>query len=155
MPCDPFGGGDDMVIIGCNALNHLVAGLFELQRTGGDTSGWKWEQTRQNGVNTLAMRAIQDRIFFAVDADCAGLARADVVPWQKNRQWIDLLGRGGTPFFISWKRELATREVESALRKAFSEASVARPVAEPLDWRANAFPCVWRLADGVSVYDWD
>lgn len=147
--------GDDMVIIGCNALNHLVAGIFELQRTGGDTSGWKWAQTRQNGVNTLAMRAIQDRIFFAVDADCAGLARVGVVPWTKNRQWIDLLGRSGTPFFISWKRELATPEVEVALKRAFAAASAERRVAEPLDWMANAFPCVWRFADGQAVYDWD
>ncbi|MCQ2395731.1 MAG: hypothetical protein MJ249_15735, partial [Kiritimatiellae bacterium] len=147
--------GDDMVIIGCNALNHLVAGLFEVQRTGGDTSGWKWEQTRQNGVNTLSMRAIQDRIFFAVDADCAGLAHADAVPWVKNRQWIDLLGRSGTPFFISWKQELATSEVCAAISAAFSLAAVPRQIAEPLDWKANSMSCVWRTANGILVYDWE
>lgn len=147
--------GNGMVIIGCNALNHLVAGIFDIQRTGCDTSGWKWEQTRQNGVNTLAMRAIQDRIFFAVDADCAGLAREGAIRWIKNRQWIDLLGRSGTPFFISWKRDLATPEVVAALKSAFALAAEQQEVAEPLDWMANAFPCVWRMKDGVRVYDWE
>ena len=147
--------GDGMVIIGCNALNHLVAGLFELQRTGGDTSGWLWEQTRQNGVNTLAMRAVQDDIFFAVDADCAGLARDGAIPWRKNRQWIDLLGRSGTPVFISWKLELATPDVVTALKSAFRAASEPRSVAEPLDWRTSVFPSVWRFSDGLAVYDWD
>lgn len=147
--------GDDMVIIGCNALNHLVAGLFELQRTGGDTSGWKWDQTKRHGVNTLAFRSVQDRIFFAVDADCAGLAREGAIPWRMNRQWIDLLGRSGTPFFVSWKRDLATPRVVAALKGAFRAAAEPRLVAEPLDWKTNAFPCIWRLADGVAVYDWE
>ena len=147
--------GDDMVIIGCNALNHLVAGLFEVQRTGGDTSGWEWARTRQNGVNTLAHRSIQDRIFFSVDADCAGLARESAVPWSKNSQWIDLLGRSGTPFFISWKRDLVTPGVRTALTAAFCRASELHEAGEPLDWLSDAFPCVWRLADGVAVYDWD
>ena len=48
--------GDDMVIIGCNALNHLVAGIFEVQRTGGDTSGWSWDQTRKHGVRLCVVR---------------------------------------------------------------------------------------------------
>jgi len=147
--------GDDMIIIGCNALNHLVAGIFELQRTGGDTSGWSWEQTRKHGVNTLAFRSVQDDVFFAVDADCAGLAREGVVPWEMNRQWIDLLGRSGTPFFISWKRELMTPQVETAMRSAFRAAAIACPVGEPLDWKANSFPCVWQLSDGIAVYNWD
>ena len=146
--------GDGVVIIGCNALNHLVAGLFELQRTGDDTSGWKWEQTRQKGVNTLAARGFQDRIFFAVDADCAGLAREGAVDWSKNRQWIDLLGRSGTPFFVSWRRSLANDEVRAALRAAFRNAASPRAVAEPLDWLERAVPVRWRLADGETEYDW-
>ena len=147
--------GDDIVVVGCNALNHLVAGIFDMQRTGCDTGGWKWEQTRQNGVNTLAMRAIQDRVFFAVDADCAGLAREGAIRWAKNRQWIDLLGRSGTPFFISWKRDLATPEVVAAIKSAFGVAAESCEVAEPLDWISNPFPCVWRMEDGVRVYDWE
>ena len=35
------------VVIGCNTIGHLGAGLFELQRTGDDTSGREWERTRR------------------------------------------------------------------------------------------------------------
>ena len=147
--------GDDMVIIGCNALNHLAAGLFEVQRTGGDTSGWKWRQTFEMGVNTLAARAMQDRIFFASDADCVGLAQAGAVPWKKNRLWLDLVSRSGTPLFVSWKQTLADESVRSALKAAYAVASRPRPVAEPLDWMETPRPRKWRFADGETTYDWE
>jgi alpha-galactosidase len=146
--------GDGVVIIGCNALNHLAAGVFELQRTGNDTSGRKWDRTRKNGVNTLAMRSIQDGAFFKIDADCAGLAEAGAVPWTLNRRWIELLGRSGTPFFVSWKRGLADDEVRTAFRRAFKTASEPRETAEPLDWMSSNIPCQWRFADGEASYEW-
>ncbi|MBQ8124946.1 MAG: hypothetical protein IJ173_03565 [Kiritimatiellae bacterium] len=146
--------GDDVVIIGCNAFSHLAAGVFELLRTGDDTSGRDWDRTRKNGINTLAMRSIQDGAMYKVDADCAGLAEAGAVPWKFNRQWIELLGRSGTPFFVSWKRELATPEVREALSKAFRCASSAGDTAEPLDWFVTRQPRRWRFADGEAEYDW-
>ena len=147
--------GDDVVIIGCNAFNHLAAGVFELQRTGDDTSGKDWKRTRKNGVNTLAMRSIQDGAFFKIDADCVGLASEGAVPWNLNRQWMDLLGRSGTPFFISWRRELATPEVRESLSKAFRHASSVHDVAEPLDWFDTRQPRRWRFADGMEAdYNW-
>ena len=148
--------GESVAIIGCNALNHFAAGLFEMQRVGNDTSGWKWAQTRQMGVNCLAMRAVQDRAFFAADADCAGLAKEGAVPWEKNRQWIDLLGRSGTPIFISWHRSLMTPEVRAALSAAFRAAAAGPATAEPLDWMETRFPRQWRFGSGeVVTYDWD
>ena len=149
------GAGDGIVIIGCNALGHLAAGIFELQRTGDDTSGLQWKRTRQNGVNTLAFRAIQDRAFFAVDADCVGLANAGAVPWEKNRQWLDLVARSGTPLFVSWRRQLAGAEERKALREAFLRASQPAPTAEPLDWMESSAPKRWRFGDEEVSYDWD
>jgi len=146
--------GDDVVIIGCNAFSHLAAGVFELLRTGDDTSGRDWDRTRKNGVNTLAMRSIQDGAFFKIDADCVGLASEGAVPWNLNHQWMELLGRSGTPFFVSWKRELATPEVREALSKAFRHASSVRDVAEPLDWFESRQPRRWRFADGASDFQW-
>ncbi len=32
-------GADDAVLLGCNTIGHLGAGLFEIQRVGDDTSG--------------------------------------------------------------------------------------------------------------------
>lgn len=146
--------GDGVVIIGCNALSHLAAGVFELQRTGDDTSGLEWARTRKNGVNTLAFRAIQDRTFYAVDADCVGLAHAGAVPWAKNRQWLDLVSRSGTPLFVSWRRQLAGPEERQALREAFLRASKPAPTAEPLDWMESTAPRRWRLGAEEATYDW-
>lgn len=146
--------GDGVVIIGCNALGHLAAGIFELQRTGDDTSGLEWKRTRQNGVNTLAFRSIQNGAFFAVDADCVGLAHAGAVPWEKNRQWLDLVARSGTPLFVSWRRQLAGPEVRQALREAFLRASQPAPTAEPLDWMETSAPRHWRFGGTDVTYDW-
>ena len=62
----------NMYLIGCNTLSHLSAGLFELNRTGDDTSGKEWARTRKMGVNTLGFRMIQHDIFYAADGDCVG-----------------------------------------------------------------------------------
>ena len=145
------GAGDDVVIIGCNALNHLAAGVFEVQRTGNDTSGKDWSWTRGNGVNTLAMRGVQDRAFFAADADCAGLAAPDAVPWRLNRQWIELLSRSGTPFFVSWSRSLMDDDVRTILRDAFARAASVQPTARAGDWMDSPTPVRWT----VGTYDWN
>jgi alpha-galactosidase len=147
--------GDDVVIIGCNAFNHLAAGVFELQRTGNDTSGRNWEWTRNHGVNTLAMRSIQDGAFFKIDADCAGLASVGAVPWVLNRQWMDLLGRSGTPFFVSWRRELADDRVRGAIAESFRMASKDRPMAEPKDWMTTFTPVRWLIDGETVVYEWN
>ena len=146
--------GDDVVLIGCNAFDHLVAGIFELQRVGGDTSGWKWSQTMEMGVNSLGARASHDGIFYSADGDCVGLAKAGAIDWRLNSQWLDLVARSGTPLFISWHRSLADEKVCAALREAFQIASVRRDTAEPLDWEVNSFPMRWKFSDGTEkTYD--
>ena len=35
----------DAIVLGCNVVGHLAAGLVEAQRTGDDTSGRVWERT--------------------------------------------------------------------------------------------------------------
>ena len=89
------GVSDDTLLMGCNTFPHLSAGVFELSRTGDDTSGRFWERTRFMGVNTLAFRMPQHGIFQSCDADCVGLTRA--VEWEKNALWLDVLARSGTP----------------------------------------------------------
>ena len=72
--------GDEMVLLGCNAVNHLCAGIFEASRVGSDTSGKSWEQTRRNGVGAIAFKGIENGTLFAADPDCAGLASAGAIP---------------------------------------------------------------------------
>jgi len=146
--------GDDMEILGCNAVNHLCAGLFEASRTGPDTSGRDWEQTKRNGVGAVAFKGIENGTFFAADPDCAGLAEEGAIPWEKNRQWIDILSRSGMPFFISWRRGLADAAVRETLSAAFRRAASPGQAAEPLDWFDTMAPCRWKTSDGVVEYSW-
>ena len=149
--------GDRMLIIGCNALDHFAAGLFEIQRTGDDTSGKEWARTRKMGPNTLGMRAIHNGVFYLNDGDCVGLVDAGDVPWRQNRQWLDLVARSGTALFTSWKRSLAADpEVARALGAAWKTASRAAATGEPLDWQTTPRPRAWRFGDGRrATYDWD
>ncbi len=140
------------LVIGCNTVGHLAAGLVEIQRTGDDTSGREWERTRKMGVNTLAFRMPQHGTFFAVDADCAGLT--DKVPWHLNRQWLHLLAASGTPLFVSADPKFNGPDQQAAMREAFALASVARPHAEPLDWLDTTCPSSWKLDSGVKTYRW-
>ncbi len=127
--------GDDTVIDGCNTISHLSAGIFELQRIGDDTSGQHWKSTKEMGVNCLAFRGPQNGAFYFVDADCAGLATAGAVPWEKNSQWLDLLARSGTPLFVSWPKRLvgagAGKSVERCTFVGIPTAAVGR--ADRLD----------------------
>jgi len=142
----------DALLIGCNTIGHLAAGTHEIQRTGDDTSGTNWDQTRRMGVNTLAFRMAQHDTFFAVDADCVGLTRQ--VPWALNRQWLDVLARSGTPLFVSAEPEAVGPEQAAALKEAFAMAAQPRAVADPLDWRTTTCPSHWATADGEMTYDW-
>ncbi len=140
------------LLLGCNTVGHLGAGLFELQRTGDDTSGRDWNRTRKMGVNTLAFRGPQQGAFFAIDADCAGLT--DQVPWTYNRQWLDLLSRSGTPLFVSAAPKAVGADQERALRAAFAIAARPLPTAEPLDWLTTNEPERWLLNGAQVTYDW-
>lgn len=149
------GAGDKALIIGCNAIDHFAAGLFELQRTGDDTSGREWGRTRRMGPNTLGMRAIHDRTFYVADGDCFGLVNADSVPARLNLQWLDLIARSGTALFVSWKRQLTTPEYAAALEKALRRAAREQPTGEPLDWLETPRPIRWRFGDETVTYDWE
>ncbi|RYX85528.1 alpha-galactosidase [bacterium] len=144
--------GPDVMLIGCNTIGHLGAGLFELQRTGDDTSGYEWERTRKMGINTLAFRMSQHDTFFAVDADCVGLTTH--VPWELNRQWLDVLARSGTPLFVSADPKALGAEQKQAMREAFAVAAKPQPTAEPLDWLDTTSPTRWKMGDEIKTYTW-
>lgn len=146
--------GDDVVIIGCNALDHLAAGLFEIQRTGDDTSGCDWSLTARCGPNALGMRAHHHGTFYAQDGDCVGLSFAGAIGWEQNRQWIDLLARSGGAFFVSWERALLDAPVRGALAAAFARASRPQPAAEACDWQERTAPVRWNCDGETNAYNW-
>jgi alpha-galactosidase len=142
----------DALIIGCNTVSHLSAGVFELCRVGDDTSGTEWARTRKMGVNTLAFRGPQQGAFYVADADCVPVTRA--VSWSLNRQWLDLVARSGTTLFVSLEPEALGAEQRRDLKLALALAAQPHPLAEPLDWQHSVYPARWRLMGQEKNYDW-
>lgn len=142
----------DCIIIGCNTVSHLCAGLVELARTGDDTSGKTWSRTRAYGVNTLAFRLCQNKAFYMADADCVGILE-DRIDWKLNRQWADLVAKSGTPLFVSIQPEVLTDEMKKDLAEAFRRNSEQADVAEPLDWLYNKSPQTWLINGETVDYD--
>jgi alpha-galactosidase len=144
----------DCVVLGCNVVGHLAAGLVQAQRTGDDTSGRVWERTRRMGVNTLAFRLAQHGRFFALDADC--VASTPQTDWALNRQFLDLVARSGTALFVSVDPTTRTDAVDADLAAALQIAlDGGEPGGvEPLDWFSSPTPSTWRCGDTVRTYDW-
>ncbi len=142
----------DMYLIGCNTLSHLSAGIFELNRVGDDTSGKEWARTRKMGVNTLGFRMIQHHLFYDADGDCVAVTRD--VPWDKTRQWMQLVAGSGTPLFISAEPEVVGAEQKKLIRECFTKAAQPQPPGEPLDWLTNPQPARWKLGGEIREFDW-
>jgi len=140
------------LVLGCNTFGHLGAGIFELQRTGDDTSGREFHRTRRMGVNTLAFRGPQHRAFFDLDADCAAITPQ--VPWDLTSRWLDLVARSGTALFVSPDPKALNPESKQAVRQAFAAAAAPRPIAQPLDWMETTTPGRWRIEGQTVAFDW-
>lgn len=145
--------GPDVLLIGCNTVGHLAAGLVEIQRIGDDTSASDWDRTRRMGVNTLAFRAVQQGTFFAADADCVPVSPH--IPSRLTHQWLDLVARSGTPLFLSMDPVACDEATNHAIRHALSAAVKDAAPAEPLDWFDTAIPSRWKLQNTEVRYDWN
>jgi len=142
----------ETMLLGCNTVGHLAAGIFEAQRIGDDTSGRDWNRTRKMGVNTLAFRLPQHNTFFAIDADCVGLTKK--IDWNANSLWLTLLGISGSPVFVSIAPDAFGPEQKAALQVAFKMASNPQIHAEPMDWLTNNEPGHWRFGKKLWNFDW-
>jgi alpha-galactosidase len=142
------------VVLGCNVVGHLAAGLMQGQRAGDDTSGRIWSRTRRTGVNALAFRLAQHSTFFTLDADCVPCTPE--TPWEFNRQWLDLVSRSGTALFVSVNPTSRTDAVDAdlsiALRRALDGGEPGG--VEPLDWLHTTSPARWRTTQGELSYRW-
>jgi len=145
---------DDVVLIGCNTIGHLAAGLVDVQRIGDDTSGRDWERTRKMGVNTLAFRLPQHNRFFTVDADCVPCTPQ--TPWELNERFLELVARSGTALFVSIDPTARTERSDRALRDGIRLALSGGDASgiEPMDWLVNTAPATWRSGAESIHYDW-
>jgi alpha-galactosidase len=144
--------GERALLIGCNTVGHLGAGIFDAQRTGDDVSGKIWERTRRMGVNTLAFRIPQHQSFFALDPDCVPITTE--IPWSCNRQWLDVVARSGTVLLVSPQAAATGPQQRDAIRAAFQiSTSGAGTVAT--DWQNNSTPEQWQFRPAAQKdYDW-
>lgn len=141
----------DMLIIGCNTVSHLCAGLVHIYRTGDDTSGKEWDRTTKMGVNTLAFRLAQNENFYMCDADCVGILD-DYIPWEKNKQWLHLLSYSNTPLFIS-----CTESITEAMRNDIAEAYKVFHTpheCKPVDIYDTKTPSQWEIDGKIVTYNW-
>lgn len=147
--------GEGILLDGCNTVGHLGQGIFDLQRTGDDTSGRQWERTRRMGVNTLAFRLPQHGTFFTLDADMVGIT--DAVPWEFARQWLMVLAHSGTATIVAAGPLARGSEQRAALRTAFQLAAAGGVAARPIDWLETSTPERWRPSGkgGTEIrYHW-
>jgi alpha-galactosidase len=142
----------DALLIGCNTFTHLSAGQFEINRIGDDVSGASWDRTRRMGVNTMAFRAAHHGTFYAADPDIAPITSKH--PWDKGKQWLQLLAASGMPAFVSPELRAVDADVRRELKAAFALAAIEQPVPEPLDWLETTCPRRWRLGGRSAVFDW-
>jgi len=108
------------------------------------------------GVNTLSFRLPQNGIFFTIDPDLVGLT--DAVPWELNRQWLEVLARSGAATIVSSAPNMRGKEQRDALREAFQIASTGGSGARPTDWMNSSAPEHWRSAHSTDpdvAYDWN
>jgi alpha-galactosidase len=141
-----------MVIIGCNTFSHLSAGIFELYRSGDDTSGRNWDRTRRMGVNTLAFRAAQHRHLYMVDPDIVAITKA--IPWELNEQWLRLVSASGAALFVSVEPEAMGPAQDTALAAALANAARPQPTGEPVDWMQTVCPREWTLRGKRVSFNW-
>ena len=143
--------GEDRLILGCNTVGHLSAGIFDAQRTGDDVSGRVWDRTRRMGVNTLAFRLPQHGRFFAVDADCIPITPD--VPWKLTQHWLEAVAASGSVLLVSPDPQSMGNEQKQAVRQAFADC-VSVPSCQPLDWIESRTPSKWESKKG-GVMNWD
>ncbi len=141
----------DMLIIGCNTISHLSAGLVHIYRTGDDTSGKEWERTKKMGVNTLAFRLAQNETFYMCDADCVGILKK-YIPWEKNKQWLSLLSYSNTPFFVSCTDKI-TESQKADIKLAYKIFNQSHEF-KPLDIFDTRTPEKWLIDGEVIRYNW-
>jgi len=144
----------DGLLMGCNTIGHLGAGIFEAQRVGDDVSSGAWERTRRMGINALAYRLAQNGTFFVSDPDCA--SHTERISWKFDSQFLDLVARSGTALFVSADPTKISPKQKEAFQRAMQTALSGGDAGgcEPLDWLHNTTPERWRFGTQEVKYAW-
>ena len=141
------------VVIGCNTFNHLAAGVHQIQRSGGDTSGRSFEITRRDGIHCM-MRVPQNGRFFAVDPDCPAFTPR--VSKELNFEFMETVAMTGCALFASVTPGILTAAEEDRMHNIFRLVSTLKPEehAEIADWTRTSVPSEFIFRGETKRYNW-
>jgi alpha-galactosidase len=141
------------IVIGCNTIGHLVAGIHEVQRVGNDTSVRVYEYTVRNGVHSM-MRMPQNETFFRLDADCA--AFTEMVPTDLNLDFLESMAITGTATFASVTPGILNDKEAQRLADILKIAATIKPneFATVEDWDRTSAPAEFMYKGELKTYEW-
>lgn len=141
----------DAVVIGCNTINHLVAGIHASQRSGNDTSGRNFEITRL-ACNCM-MRFPQNNAFFNVDPDCA--AFTEKVDAGLNLDFLENCAITGAVTLASVTPGILKDSEMNRIMGIYEIASKGGLGAKPTDWLGHNVMSRYETPDGKKFnFDW-
>ena len=145
--------GEDALILGCNTVGHLVAGIHPLQRIGNDTSGRSFEWTRRYGIHSM-MRMTQNKAFYIADPDCA--AFTGQVSEKLNFEFLNAAAMTGAAVFASVTPGILQMAGEQRLHDIFQTACSVGPDegAVITDWLYTAVPSGFSFRGKEYRYNW-
>ncbi len=139
-------------VIGCNTVNHLVAGIHQCQRSGGDTSGRSFEITRKQGVKSL-VRLPQNNAFMMVDIDCAPFT--EKVSHSLGLDFLEMAAITGTVTLASVIPNSLSPDSMKRIKEIFKIASLGGLNAVPTKWVGQNVMSRFKTPDGREFnYDW-
>lgn len=143
----------DSLILGCNTISHLAAGVHQIQRVGNDTSGISFEWTRRHGIHSM-MRLPQTGTFYSVDPDCA--AFTDRVSKQLNFDFLEATAISGCAVFASVTPGIFNSEDEKRMNDILKVSSKLKKedYAIPVDWTYTTAPGEYEFKGQKYSYNW-
>lgn len=141
------------VVLGCNTVGHLAAGIHQAQRVGDDTSGRSFEWTRRHGIHSM-MRLPQTGSFYSVDPDCA--AFTPNVSKELNFDFLEASAISGCAVFASVTPGILTPDEEKRMSAILGTAATLTPAeyAIPTDWTHTTAPGEYLFRGEKRSYDW-
>ena len=141
------------MILGCNTILHLAAGVHQIQRVGDDTSGISFEWTRRHGIHSM-MRLPQTGTFYSVDPDCA--AFTDRVSKQLNFDFLEATAISGCAVFASVTPGIFNSEDEKRMNDILKVSSKLKKedYAIPVDWTYTTAPGEYEFKGQKYSYNW-
>ncbi len=139
------------LIMGCGVVNHLAAGIHQINRIGIDTSGRHFALTLNNGINSF-MRLPQNRNFYITDHDCA--AFTPNVPFEENLNFLELCAISGTVTMASITPDLLNAKELQKIADVFKIADRVDNRVDIVNFEKTSMPEKFIYNGEIKEYNW-